>query len=101
MIGATVSGLEWQQANGALCDMVCRGLLLMLQRGRRDRAARRCARYRSIPWSSGRDPRRCPSIRRRLTGALRELKPIACQQARRTAHEPLFNNLIEQHHYLG
>ena len=30
---------EWKQANGALCDMVCRALLLMLHRGRRDRAA--------------------------------------------------------------
>src|SRR5271167_3860317 len=24
---------QWKQANGALCDMVCRGLLLMLHRG--------------------------------------------------------------------
>jgi hypothetical protein len=24
---------DWKQANGALCDMVCRGLLLMLERG--------------------------------------------------------------------
>src|ERR1700683_4817203 len=31
---------QWKQANGALCDMVCRGLLLMLHSGRRDRAAR-------------------------------------------------------------
>ena len=23
---------DWRQANGALCDMVCRGLLLMLER---------------------------------------------------------------------
>src|ERR671919_40762 len=23
---------QWKQANGALCDMVCRGLLLMLER---------------------------------------------------------------------
>jgi hypothetical protein len=23
---------QWKQANGALCDMVCRGLLLMLHR---------------------------------------------------------------------
>src|SRR2546430_2217169 len=28
---------QWKQANGALRDMVCRGLLLMLHRGRRDR----------------------------------------------------------------
>ena len=30
---------QWKQANGALCDMVCRGLLLMLRRAGGDRAA--------------------------------------------------------------
>ena len=41
------------------------------------------------------------SRRRPLAGALKEIKPIAIQQVRRTAHEPLFNGLIEHHHYLG
>ena len=30
---------QWKQANGALRDMVCRGLLLMLDRSRPDRVA--------------------------------------------------------------
>ena len=34
-------------------------------------------------------------------GALKELRPIELQQVRRTADEPLFNSLMEQHHYLA
>jgi hypothetical protein len=30
---------DWKQPNGALRDMVCRGLLLMLERARRDRTS--------------------------------------------------------------
>ena len=30
---------QWKQANGALRDMVCRGLLLLLHRRRRNRTA--------------------------------------------------------------
>jgi hypothetical protein len=32
--------------------------------------------------------------------ALKELRPIELQQVRRTGDEPLFNSLMEQHHYL-
>src|ERR1035441_9258035 len=37
--------LGWKQANGALRDVVCRGLLLLLERGRRDRVARGAPAY--------------------------------------------------------
>jgi hypothetical protein len=36
-----------------------------------------------------------------LEGSLREIGPLAIELVRRTSHEPLFNNLLEQHHYLG
>ena len=36
-----------------------------------------------------------------VTGSLSQLRPIELHQVRRTAEEPLFNSLIEQHHYLG
>ena len=36
-----------------------------------------------------------------LDGALERLQPIELQQVRRTGDEPLFNSLMEQHHYLG
>jgi hypothetical protein len=91
---------EWKQSNGALCDMLCRGLLLMLHRA----GEIKLPPVRQMPLN--------PLVRRvrpalvlidqaPLTGALRELKPLAIQQVRRTAHEPLFNSLIEHHHYLG
>jgi len=35
-----------------------------------------------------------------IAGALKELRPIELQQVRRTGDEPLFNSLMEQHHYL-
>ena len=91
---------QWRQANGALCDMVCRGLLLMLHRGgeielppvRQISLNPFVRRVRPTPALIDQAP---------LTGTLKEVRPIAIQQVRRTAHEPLFNSLIEHHHYLG
>jgi len=54
---------EWKQANGALCDMVCRGLLLLHRGG--EICCRRSARYRPTLLSGARGPRRCRSTRRR------------------------------------
>ena len=36
-----------------------------------------------------------------VCGPLSQIQPLKFQQVRRTADEPLFNSLIEQHHYLG
>jgi hypothetical protein len=91
---------EWKQANGALCDMVCRGLLLMLHRAgeielppvRQISLNPFVQRARPAPALIDQTP---------LTGALRVIKPIAIQQVKRTVQEPLFNSLIEHHHYLG
>src|SRR5207253_11104455 len=35
-----------------------------------------------------------------LTGPLSQIQPIELRQVRRTTEEPLFNSLIEHHHYL-
>jgi len=91
---------QWRQANGALCDMVCRGLLLMLHRAgeielppvRQISLNPFIRRARPAPVLIDQTP---------LTGALSDIQPIAFEQVRRTAHEPLFNGLIEHHHYLG
>ena len=91
---------EWKQANGAPRDMVCRGLLLML-----DRAG-------EIELPPVRFTPRNPLVRRErpqpvlldetpMTGPLREVGPLQFQQVRRTVQEPLFNSLVEHHHYLG
>jgi hypothetical protein len=91
---------QWRQANGALCDMVCRGLLLMLHRA----GAIELPPVRQVSLNPFlRRARPAPVLidQTPLTGALSEIKPIAIEQVRRTAHETLFNGLIEHHHYLG
>jgi hypothetical protein len=91
---------QWKQANGALCDMVCRGLLLMLHRAGEIELPP--VRQISLnPFVQRARPTSVPVDQTPLTGVLRELRPIDLQQVRRTAEEPLFNSLIEHHHYLG
>ncbi len=91
---------QWKQANGALRDMVCRGLLLMLHR----------AGQIELPAVRFRPPN--PLVRRErpqpvlidmtpLTGALSDIRPVLLQPVRKTPDEPLFNSLMEEHHYLG
>ena len=36
-----------------------------------------------------------------IDSPLRNLQPLAFEQVRRSAQEPLFNSLMEEHHYLG
>ena len=90
----------WKQANGAPRDMVCRGLLLMLDRaGEIDLPPVRFTppnplveRQRPAPVLIDTTP---------IRGSLSELRPVGFRPVRRTSDEPLFNSLIEQHHYLG
>jgi Domain of unknown function (DUF4338) len=93
--------LGWKQANGALRDVVCRGLLLMLERAGeielppvrcQIRGQRRTARLRPEAVLIDTTPLAMP---------LGALGPIEMQQVRRTADEPLFHSLMESHHYLG
>ena len=79
--------------------MVCRGLLLMLDRaGAIQLPPARCA-SRNRP--EGRD-RPVPLVpdNRPVRGPLGELGVLEFQQVRRTSQEPLFNSLMEQYHYL-
>ena len=91
---------QWKQANGALCDMICRGLLLMLHRaGEIELPA---VRQTSLNPFVRRQRPQPPLIDRvPVSGSLCQLGPIKLAQVRRTAQEPLFNSLIEHHHYLG
>src|SRR3954470_23257275 len=91
---------QWKQANGVLRDMVCRGLLLMLHRA----GAIELPAVRQIPLNPFQRRQRPPVVpvdRTPLAGPLSQIRPIELQQVRRTAEEPLFNSLIEHHHYLG
>src|SRR6266581_3033435 len=93
--------LGWKQANGALRDVVCRGLLLLLERAgeialppvrRLIQGQCRNTRLRPEPFLIDTT---------RLAMPLSALGGIEMQPVRRTADEPLFNSLMEQYHYLG
>jgi hypothetical protein len=91
---------DWKQANGALRDMVCRGLLLMLHRaGEIELPAVRQVSLN--PFVRREKPQPVVIDMTRLNGALADLRPLSVRQVRRTSDEPLFNSLIEHHHYLG
>jgi len=91
---------QWKQRNGALCDMVCRGLLLMLDRaGLIDLPPVKfvprnplATRARPAPVLIDTTP---------VEGSLHRIQPLEFAPVRRTADEPVFNSLIEKYHYLG
>ena len=91
---------QWKQANGALRDMLCRGLLLMLDRAGEIQLppVRRRVRNRLVE-------RQCPEPvipdNGAVRGPLHSITPLEFVQVRRTSEEPLFNSLMEQYHYLG
>lgn len=91
---------DWRQPNGALRDMVCRGLLLMLHRaGEVELPA-----VRFVPRNPLIDRERPSPVLIDTTpmiATVNELRPVEIEQVRRTGDEPLFNSLIEHHHYLG
>jgi len=90
---------QWKQANGELRDMVCRGLLLMLDRaGAIQLPVARCG-SRNRPEGRERPEPLVPD-NRPVRGSIRDLGPLEFQQVRRTPQEPLFNSLLEQYHYL-
>lgn len=91
---------EWRQPNGALRDMVCRGLLVML-----DRAGQitlpPVAYVRHNPLAARARPARVLIDTTPIRGQLADIQPLEFEQVRRTGDEPLFNSLMEEHHYLG
>ena len=91
---------QWKQNNGALCDMVCRGLLLHLDRAGAIELPAPRSRPRN-PFLERRAPEAVTPDNRPVRGALGEIGEIGIQPVRRTAYEPLFNALIQQYHYLG
>jgi len=91
---------NWVQANGALRDMVCRGLMLALHRaGLIELPPVRCARHNPLAQ------RQAPCIlsieTEPLEVSLAQLGTLEVGLVRRTPHEALFNSLLSQYHYLG
>ena len=91
---------QWKQANGALRDMVCRGLLLMLARaGHIELPAVKCVPHNPLVRRERPEPVLLDTTP--IDGPLQELRPVEIQQVRRTNDEPLFNSLMEHYHYLN
>ena len=90
----------WRQPNGAPCDMICRGLLLML-----DRAGQitlpSVAYVRHNPLAARARPAPVLIDTSPVAGQLADVRPLEFEQVRRSGDEPLFNSLLEEHHYLG
>ena len=95
---------NWRQQNGALCDMVCRGLMLALHRaGHIELPAVRWVNPNPLahPYAERSKPAPVLVDETPLTSALVDIRPLEFQQVRRTAEEKLFNGLLDRYHYLG
>jgi hypothetical protein len=91
---------QWVQPNGTPRDMVCRGLMLGLHRaGLIELPPRR--RCPPNPLAQRQRPAAVAIDRTPLRRALSELGRLDWVQVRRSAQEPLFNALVQAHHYLG
>lgn len=90
---------NWVQPNGTACDMICRGLMLALERAghialppTRSKPANPLVSRPRPPWME--------IDATAIECGLRDLGPLQFRLVRRTSEEPLFNSLIEHHHYL-
>ena len=91
---------NWVQPNGELRDMVCRSLMLELDRaGLITLPPVRCRPPNNVINRHVRDTALVDATPLRAT--LSELQPLEFCQVRRTEHESLFRALLQSHHYLG
>ncbi len=90
---------NWRQPNGHLKDMACREILITLYRkglikyppGKHD--GKNSLRNRSI--------RVIEVDQTPLQDSLKNLPEVELRAVRNTPDEPLYNSLVQQHHYLG
>ena len=90
---------NWRQENGALKDMICRGLLLALHRGGLIQLPP-AQRVMANPLIKRARPPLIECDRTPIEGSLKALPPLYFRQVRRASDEPLFNSMLEQHHPL-
>ncbi len=91
---------NWVQPNGALRDMVCRGLMLELHRAGDIRLPEK-KRFPGNPFVDRRKPEKIQIDETLLATELFNLRPLEFCQVRRGPYEKLFNSLVEHYHYLG
>jgi Domain of unknown function (DUF4338) len=91
---------QWVQPNGALCDMVCRSLMLQLHRaGLLELPAKRFSPRNNVV-ARATPPPCLPLWERVERRSLADWAPLEIRQVRRTAEEALFGQLMQEHHYL-
>ena len=91
---------NWVQPNGAACDMICRGLMLALDRA--GHITLPLVRQRPLNPLVARPRPQCPEIDATpVVCGLKEMAPLEFRMVRRTPEERLVNTLLEHHHYLG
>jgi hypothetical protein len=90
---------NWVQANGALRDMVCRGLMLGLHRAGLIELPP-VVKMPPNPLARRRAPQRIEVDTQPLHARLSEIGALRLCQVRRTPEEAVFNSLLEQYHYL-
>ena len=91
---------NWVQPNGALRDMVCRGLMLELHRAGHIKLPPK-KRNPPNPFIHRKKPAKVKIDQTPIHTELSGIKPLTFCQVRRTPREKLFNSLIEHYHYLG
>lgn len=90
---------NWRQKNGALCDMVCRGLMLALHRAEHiELPAKKKSPINQLVKRSKPTPIEVDTTP--IETNLADLGSLIFRQVRREPDEPLFNAMLEQYHYL-
>jgi len=91
---------NWRQQNGALKDMVCRGLLLKLESvGLIALPPRK--RITNNPFLNRKPPELVKVDQSPIVCKIGDIQPIELRSIRKSEYERLYNSLIHQHHYLG
>lgn len=90
----------WVQHNGQMKEMVCRGLLLRLEREGHIILPPRKSTPPN-PFLHRKSPEPVKTDDTPVETSLKQLSPIILRQVRRTRFEKLFNGLVDQYHYLG
>lgn len=90
---------NWTQPNGRLKDMACRELLLTLFR--KDLITLPPAKSVRINQNRNRNVPLVEIDKTPICKNISDLKNIELKMVRHTNLEPLYNSLIQEHHYLG
>ncbi len=91
---------NWVQPNGYLKDIVCRGLMLKLERAGFLKLPPRKFTPNN-PLAKRKPPEKISVSQDPVQSKIKELYPVILRQVRRSTDEQLFNSLIHQFHYLG